>query len=343
MTGRRFEAIHLFRRGLRIARDLGSAPLRVWLHNSVAVLLAQLQQWDRLREHLRELDAALEEIPEAARETAAGPTLWPRIQLALRDEDTARARELEPRLRASIESRSDGVGTVTLLTLEADLLEAEGRGKEALAALDRALAIEGTRPLDRLHVEALRIRQLDRVGRTDEALRAAEEIVTRMEDDREVLGSDELSIEVASELGDLLGAHARHRDVACRAYDLAAANALDRIARLEGDLGRTPELDRPPEEDEGILLDVRSTYRRAMSSILERVGALMKAMKPGEHPIIEEVLDEALVRICAWCGRVHSSAGRWSPIGAYVPEEGGVLVTHAMCESCLERVTADGL
>lgn len=47
------------------------------------------------------------------------------------------------------------------------------------------------------------------------------------------------------------------------------------------------------------------------------------------------------IPVCAWCGQARTPGGSWQPLATWLRHEGGVIVSHVICQSCREEYERD--
>ena len=336
---RRFEAILLFRRGLAVAQALGHPHLQALHLSNLASEFVGLDLWSHVRDALDALHRLAADQPPEEREALLELVLWPRAWTALRAGALAEARALAQAYRAFVADREDPLARVTALALEVTLLCREGRAEEGLAIVD---GLEGDLPaLDETYVRSLRLECLDAVGRHEEARAEARSLLVALESSGAHPGSGDLDIEIAMDLARCLARDPADAPLARRAYDVAAAATLSRIARLDALTREVPELALLADDDRAWIRDLEAHYRAEQGALLEHVAALLKSGRDADAAFLYTGgHDRSLVRLCAWCKRVSTRDGHWLPLAHYIPSDPEFLVTHGICAECRSKAGA---
>lgn len=47
------------------------------------------------------------------------------------------------------------------------------------------------------------------------------------------------------------------------------------------------------------------------------------------------------IPVCAWCGQARTPGGSWQPLATWLRHEGGVIVSHVICQSCRQEYEQD--
>ncbi len=332
---RRFEAILLFRRGLAVARALGHARFQALHLSNLATAFVGLDLSSHVQDTLDDLDRlAAGEAPEA-RASLLDLALWPRAWRAIGDGDLVEARSLAAAYRAFLADREDPLARVTVLALEVTLLRKEGRAGEALALVDGWVGDAPT--LKRTYVRILRLGCLQALERHEAARAEAPRLLAGFESGGARPGFGELDIEMATDVAQCLARDPASAGLARRAYDVAAAVTLCRIAELDALTRNVPELASLDDDDRAWIRDLEAHYRQEQGTLLEHVAALLRSGREDDAAFLYTGgHDRSLVRLCAWCKRVSTRKGHWLPLAHYIPVDPEVLVTHGICAECRE-------
>ena len=54
-------------------------------------------------------------------------------------------------------------------------------------------------------------------------------------------------------------------------------------------------------------------------------------------PAFDLIVQDEMIRICAWCYRVRTNRQAWLPIAHFIPSDASFAVSHGICEDCRER------
>lgn len=333
---RRFEAILLFRRGLAVGRALGHVRLQALHLSNLASEFAGLDLWSHVEEALAEIDRLAADERPSQRAALSKLVLWPRAWMAIQGGDLAEARALAEAYREFLADREDPLARVTTLALEVTLLCREGKAGEALVHID---GWRGEVPtLDAAYVHSLRLECLVALGRDEEARGEARCLLAGFESGGTRPGSGDLDIEIAMDVARCLAADPDRASLARRAYDVAAAATLSRIAELNALVETVPELATLSAADDEWIKDLEEHYRDEQGTLLEHVAALLRRDRDTDAAFLYTGgHDRSLVRLCAWCKRVSTREGNWLPLAHYIPTDPEILVTHGICTECRER------
>jgi len=130
------------------------------------------------------------------------------------------------------------------------------------------------------------------------------------------------------DVAEALRARGGFDDLAKRAYDLAAASILARMAELD----RFAREEQPQLE---ITREERLELGRIREALLERHEEVRHAVIRHVHAMPDDwFTEDGLFALCAWCGCVRHRDGTWIPLGALLPEDPRLRVTHGMCPDC---------
>ncbi|MDJ0974302.1 MAG: hypothetical protein QNJ98_07580 [Planctomycetota bacterium] len=295
--------------------------------------LSQLDLDEPLGDVLEALRAVLNRAPEQLTnlelEYHAAAGVWARNV-----GDLERARRHATAYRRIIE-RHDGLERVfrwALFMGEAQLAYAEGNypyARHLVTEFGRGLE---TPPFHRLKELALAVQVHAALGEAEAARPLAEEAFALLESVQTEEGLASGRIHEGSVLArelERLGEWA----LAARTHDLVAAAILIRMRQLEACAQELPELGLEDAGSSAVLAAFRKQFVREQRALLRRVAALLDAHGSA---LLDRSAAEGLVTICAWCESVRPEDGRWLPVGHFVPREGSVAVTHAMCPACAE-------
>lgn len=333
---RRLEAILLFRCGLAVARDLDHAQLQALHLSNLASEFAGLDLWSHVQTALDEIDRLAAALPLEQADALRVLVLWPRAWMAIERGELAEARVLEKAYRAFLADRKDALARVTTLGLEVTLLCKEGRATEALARVDGWGGDGAT--LDDAYVHSLRLECLEASGRHEEARAEARCLLAVFESGGTPPGSGDLDIEIAMDVARCLGRDPATAPLARRAYDVAAAVTLARIAELDALTWKVPELASLSDDDREWIQELEAHYRAEQGALLEHVAALLRSGRDDDAAFLYTGgHDRSLVRLCAWCKRVSTRKGHWLPLAHYIPSDPELLVTHGICATCREK------
>src|SRR5262249_54228394 len=72
---------------------------------------------------------------------------------------------------------------------------------------------------------------------------------------------------------------------------------------------------------------------RFMAEVLQAVASAQEA--PGPNPGGKNPCRQALVKMCAWCKKVHEDGGSWSRVEDWVRRLTGTDFSHGICPECM--------
>ncbi len=134
-------------------------------------------------------------------------------------------------------------------------------------------------------------------------------------------------------------------DALRRAYDIAGAAILERMAQLDRALRMVPELSVAEPEDRQTLERSRGRFQVQQAAVLEGVAAVLaRRIHVAEAPLPAFDRDGRYLRVCAWCRRVAMANGTWLPVGHYLPSglppRTPFHLSHGICPDCIPTVDA---
>lgn len=141
----------------------------------------------------------------------------------------------------------------------------------------------------------------------------------------------------AADLGQLFAGELDAPEDARRAFDLAATACLRRIVEAHKASHQIPALADATREEWAVLSAYRERLARSQAELLQAVAAVLK---PGA-PAFDLLVESDAIRVCAWCQRVRTTDGEWLPMAHYIPSTRELMVSHGICQDCLERVFQD--
>jgi hypothetical protein len=305
---------------------------------NIASTFGMLEIWEAVGSTFEEMDHRLEGAPDALRDEAFELTLWPRFYAAMRDGDAAAARALHDRITEAYRDRPGSTTGVSREILRADLLCLEGKPEEALALL------EGVRPRgesaaeDSIQLATIRLGCLLLLERREEHSALAKQAAGEIEAWSRAAPVSDVSIDLACEIASHLAEYPEHAEAACHVYDLAATMVLRRIRQLAARWEELPELAETSAQDLPYLRLLRNTYHgwqtRLMGSVVETIRRHRDSLG-AELFTGAGATGDSIVRLCAWCGRLHTRSGHWLPVAHYVPGDDDLWVSHAICPDCV--------
>lgn len=264
------------------------------------------------------------------------------FKLATRRGDLAIAKAHAERYRTFTPS-SDGRSWrksfyVTLNDVELDLMA--GMPHRALETLERSASIVEQHEEPQLQLARNRLRCLTRLELLEEANAEARRYLGLLESRRDDMTRIPNRIRYASVLADWCRDRTEVQEIATAAYEIAAAGMLARIPQLERavvDLGGLGIEAGAAAED---LATIRKSFLAEQGALLAQAASFL-ARDPSalRALLVEEGEGGALIHLCAWCERVLTPAGQWIPVGHFIPREGPVPISHAICQDCLVSVS----
>jgi hypothetical protein len=252
--------------------------------------------------------------------------------------DTSEARRVYEQIEVAYRDRPGTTTGVSKEIMAADLLCLEGRPEEALSLL------EGVRPdgenesEDSIQLATHRLGCLLLLERRGEHETLAAEVATELEAWSTGALVSDLSIDLACAVAGHLAEYAEHAEAACRIYDLAASMVLRRIRQLAARWDELPELAEGSADDLSYLRLLRNTYQTWQQRLMDSVVMTIQRHRDSLGSVLFAKDDDSpLLRVCAWCGRLHTRSGHWLPVAHYVPEADDLWVSHAICPTCVKK------
>ncbi len=338
VRGRIFESLVLYGGAARIAKETGRPDKEASALNRRAHLLIRIGDLERAEESLNSIKALSDEIDRkevyyqvesvrlhalARLALANGQPLEALVMIAQEWDCLSRVDVVQPAVFAHCETRR------LLAQYEAypDLRE---QVIEEVEALEQVYELND-RWRDVWRGELVQL-QLQR-GRERDSNK--EELIALAQESFELLQRTLNGFELARravELGQWFEEWGAVED-SKRAFDLTATEISHRLIEADLTTEELPELLEATEEDWKILNDYRVRLQTERAEVLNLVAHLWK---PG-HPAFDLVVNEDLIRICAWCHRIWTKTGRWLPIADYLPADEELTFTHTICNDCSTR------
>jgi oligoribonuclease (3'-5' exoribonuclease) len=72
---------------------------------------------------------------------------------------------------------------------------------------------------------------------------------------------------------------------------------------------------------------------RFMPEVLQALAGAREV--PAGNGGAKDACREALVKMCAWCKRVHEDSGAWSRVEDYIRRFTGTDFSHGICPECM--------
>jgi hypothetical protein len=338
---RGFEALVLARMAGNLARKAGNTWDLCVARSRACLALQVIDDGERLARAVDELERSLDELPAERARPLRAMVHGLRVEAALEIEDFEGARKGLEALRTLDGTEGIPVDPRLPLYLEAEVELRTGRPREALALVERVRAEPAKSAASELPLTMLEARCRLESGDEAEARRVLLGILDVLdgEPDPDPLGTGQ-RIRWATEVGRLLQERCAAPEDARRAFDVAAGWVVRRIVELDRTMGQIPELSGVGPEELKALTDFRNRYVREQGEILDRVAALFGGDAPPPGLIQGEGDADAepgFFLACAWCRRVRNSAGRWLPIGEFLPDDRHLRISHGICIDCHRR------
>lgn len=339
--GRDYETLILARRTLALAEARDRADFRAMAAFRLVETLAELDEWEAHAPALALFAAAMAQVGERA-----GEPLWfvlwaHRAEVAVREGDVEAAdragAELEARSRrAPIGGRAHEWVPSLLTRVEL----AAGRLDAARARLDAIAADRARRTDDALLSEFLWARA---ARRPDVERTVATELLARLEQPPAGTRAAGRVLRATRELVAHFAAPPADPDALRRAYDVAGAAILERMAQLDRALRMVPELSVAEPEDRRTLDRSRARFQVEQAAVLDGVASVLARRLGGPRaPLPDFDRDGRYLRVCAWCRRVAMANGTWLPVGHYLPSRlpsrGGLHLSHGICPDCIPTI-----
>lgn len=214
-----------------------------------------------------------------------------------------------------------------------------GRTDAAARHVARALRIDRHGDVAEFELELVQVRLQRAAGGPASARPRAAALVARLAGaGRRIVGPG-LRTRLATDLAQVLGELGGDVEEARRAYDLAASSLVETIARVDRDIVSMPELGTLPADDLDALREHRDREQARRSEVQATVARFFDraARESGPAFLARLTGRAATLTVCAWCGRIRGSDGRWLPVGHVLPGEETLELSHAACETCFER------
>ncbi len=327
--GRLLESLVLARRGRHLAALEQHQPAYFVASQALLRALAGLGDWERF-DALRDATAAFVAESDDANK---------RFQFDTVCVDAAVEREHADEAARHLESAATAPRAMddTRLFVEAWAHVHLLRGQYDLA-LDRAATARKEHPredeLDR-RLRFLEILAAAAKGNPG-AAQAARTFLDSLADDTAETLPPGRRMRMASRIARDVGESMDDRLLAARAYEVAGAAALERMAELEVFRLEFPQAQSLSDEDAMLLDEYRQRFLGEHGSILDAVRRLFRGDAEAVRVFREAVPGEdPLLRACAWCGMVRGPEGLWVDLGeSSVPEGGSMQVSHGVCLTC---------
>lgn len=333
-----FEPLVLFAMGARAAQDSGKAYFEAYAAFSRASLLLEMDDIDRAQE-----------AAHTAREAAARLTEEAELRVVdyMRFEVHAELASSRGALKIAHEERQQQLAWLEAYghVENAILAEVQGRILALQYALDPStrdatLAALATLPEryelgpswagdGRRDLLELQARHGVEGGDVAAAQQAARALIDDLREDPHA----SRRVRRAARLGRLLSEPGGDAALAREALELASHASLMRVLNAERVTREIPLLAEATPADWEVLRDFRRRLRLEQRMLLDTVA---EVLKPGE-PAFDLLVQDEMIRICAWCYRVRTSKDTWLPIAHYVPSDSEFGVSHGICDVCRDQ------
>lgn len=296
------------------------------------------------------LEARLDELGLLLDEVEMGAGAMPReayhncgFKLAIQRKDIRSAKRHMEHYRAFVPS-IDGrpwrkAVYLALNDVELDLLT--GMPHRALEGVDTAARLAGGHAEPQTLIAWNRLRCLIRLDRPIETEAAARRYLELLEANGRDTSRLPNQLRNAARLAEWCRDRDGLDDVIRGAYQIAGAAIVARIPQLDAavqELAGYGVAENGAADDLALL---RKHFVADQSHLLAQVASYL-AQDPDLLRSLR-VRDDAggeLVHLCAWCERVMTADGRWIPVGHFIPRDGPALISHAICEPCLEEMSS---
>lgn len=121
-----------------------------------------------------------------------------------------------------------------------------------------------------------------------------------------------------------------------RATELAACDALRRVAELDRCVRELPEARAVPRSAFRVLVRHRERFVRRHAELLDVLAGLITAGSHAAARVFPPPRCDggADLCVCAWCLCARSLDGAWLPVGQFAPQSARIRISHGICEDC---------
>lgn len=343
-SNRDLEAFILARRAGESAERAGDIDGALFSRLVEANVLLHLEDWPRLGIAISTYTAQIEGAPRLLRHRLRCHLTDLSADFAVGEErwDDAIAHRMEcERLWANTPNAASAA--LRRERTQAIVSLCRGDVDGGLREIGRAIDATADDPFAALPLATWRVRALA-AHRSEDVGQVATEWLDALEGAAGVTLSHGIVLRAAQDGAAALRTLPEHAELTRRAYRLAAASALVRLAEVERFVREFPDYATPTPDERATIEDFRRRTEEREASLREAVASLLKdEIRAGRWPLESLSADGALVACCAWCGRIRNRGGGWLPMPETLhslPHD-VVEMTHAICAECTQDVCAE--
>lgn len=336
--GREFEALALSDAAAQLAErahhpwDLARARLQY------ATALHGIEDYARVPVVLGQIAAAVAGFDEGHAWRLRLSLSLQRARLAayLGDVDAARL-ALDQASEASIASTGAPVPARIVWLVNVVALNTAGRCAEAEPWLDKAPPSEGVIRRELEYAEH-KARCLLGLRPESDGVAAAAAFLDALEGAPAGTVGSAWRLRAALDIGRRLTELVGPVPVTKQAWDVAGHALIVRVLEIDACLRTLPELASAGPVVFDLLTEYRARFRERHQQLLREVAA-SRPWPPIDLGLVDA---KGLVIACAWCTRVRTADGQWTPIRQFLPQdEGQFKLSHGICAGCWERLAGD--
>ncbi|MDJ0975523.1 MAG: hypothetical protein QNJ98_13765 [Planctomycetota bacterium] len=325
-AGRAVESLFLLVRAAKVLETVDAQRPLFMSRHLIAIVLSQFEDWERFDKLIVDLEEQLAALPPAERKELQFPFLLVLAGTSLDRERYQPCLDLLEEIEAGYPERVDWVRTIRPFALVGVGRAQDAR--DALATLEPQSATS-------FYPEAARALCAIALDPERPAHRRVAAALDRLDDPALESGPNRSAMQLR--IARRLEARVELGDLAKRAYDAAAAALLARIQEVETFY-----------RDGSAIYDLNGTERRVLGDLrqrmVERRGAfresvtrlLLRSLHADDSVLTAYLDDDDRIGLCAWCGRVRHRDGTWIPVGAFVPDDPLLGLSHGICDACAE-------
>lgn len=332
---RLLEALALNRRACRIALEAGDALGTCLAHVQLGKTLLELGDQDGFARAVETAERHRPEMDETLDRWIPHLLAGMHAEVALQHGDFARA-------QGFLDEALDGpdADREVVDMMRATSLRRMGRASEALAVVRAALADGAEAACWRLRFRAEELLCLVAIGDRATLAARASECLAEMAREGRACGSPTWRMRVGQAVGAALLQDEGTRGQARRAFEIAAAAALERSWESKRFFEEFPQLERMEPEDRALLEAHAERFRGQHLELLEAMRGLL-CDGPGAEAALGAPAGELFVTVCAWCRSVRGPERAWIPLDEFVPSR-DIDVTHGICPACIAAMPGRG-